>query len=248
MALSDSETGSCWPSTRRTVRCTDSTAERSSGTASPASSPQTERADAIEQYRAIFADPDPPPSYETRVQRPDGSERVVEARADFLERDGERVAMISAIRDVTERQRLDRAQQDFVAMASHDLLTPVTVLRARAQLLQRRKMYDAESVASILEQTSRMERLITDLRELVQVESGRLPMRRESIDLGHLVHEAVARAQAQRTDHAIGITAAQHPIIGSWDRDRLAQVLDNLLGNAVKYSPEGGAITVSHQP
>jgi PAS domain S-box-containing protein len=206
--------------------------------------PEEVRAAAVEQYHAVFADPAPPPSYESRVQHADGSERFVEARADFIVRDGERVAMISAIRDITERKRAERVQQDFIAMASHDLLTPVTVLRARAQLLQRRQTYDEMSVASILEQASRMERLITDLRELVLAEGGRLALRRQPVDLGEIVHEAVTRARTQGTQHALHIEVPQFPIVGSWDRDRLGQVLDNLIGNAIKYSPEGGEIVV----
>jgi PAS domain S-box-containing protein len=206
--------------------------------------PEEARATAVEQYHAVFADPNPPPSYESRVQHADGSERFVEARADFLARDGERVAMISSIRDITERKRAERVQQDFIAMASHDLLTPVTVLRARAQLLQRRQTYDEASIVSILEQASRMERLITDLREMVRVEGGRLALRREPVDLGEIVHEAVTRARTQGTRHALRIEAPPSPIVGLWDRDRLGQVLDNLIGNAIKYSPEGGEIAI----
>ena len=112
--------------------------------------PEEMRDAAIEQYHAVFNEPNLPPSYEARVQHADGSERFVESRADFLTRDGERVAMISAIRDITERKWTERMQQDFLAMASHDLLTPVMVLRARAQLLQRRQHYDEASVVSIL--------------------------------------------------------------------------------------------------
>ena len=163
----------------------------------------------MEQYRAVFADPDPPRSYEARVQRPDGSERVVEARADFLVRDGERVAMISAIRDVTERKRLDQAQQDFVAMASHDLASPLTVLRARAQLLLRRQAYDEESMTAILEQTARMDRLIGDLRELAQVEGGGLSLQRETVDLVALAEEAVERARTLPHGHAVRLEAPE---------------------------------------
>ncbi len=65
--------------------------------------PEETRVAAVEQYHALFADPNPPPNFEWRVQHADGSERFVEARADFLVRDGERVAMIAVIRDVTER-------------------------------------------------------------------------------------------------------------------------------------------------
>jgi PAS domain S-box-containing protein len=206
--------------------------------------PEATRAEAVEQYRAVFNDPSPAPSYEARVQHADGSERFVESRADFLTRDGERVAMVSVIRDITERKRTERLQQDFIAMASHDLLTPVTVLRARAQLLQRRQQYDETSVVSILEQASRMERLITDLRELVMAEGRGLALRREPVDLVAIAREALVRAQTHGTRHPMHVEAPQSPIVGSWDRDRLGQVLDNMIGNAIKYSPQGGAISV----
>ena len=206
--------------------------------------PEEMRDAAVAQYQAVFADPNPPPSYEALVQHADGSERFVESRADFLIRDGQRVAMISAIRDITERKRTERMQQDFIAMASHDLLTPVTVLRARAQLLQRRQRYDEASVVSILEQASRMERLITDLRELVLTEGRGLALRREPVDLVGIVREALVRAQAHGTHHPMRVEVPQSPIVGSWDRDRLGQILDNLIGNAIKYSPQGGEISV----
>jgi signal transduction histidine kinase len=118
------------------------------------------------------------------------------------------------------------------------------VLRARAQLLQRRQTYDEASVVSILEQASRMERLITDLRELVRVEGGRLVLRRVPVDLGEIAQEALTRARTQGTQHALRIEAPRSPIVGFWDRDRLGQVLDNLIGNAIKYSPEGGEIAI----
>jgi PAS domain S-box-containing protein len=74
--------------------------------------PEEARAVTVEQYRAMFADPNPPPSYELRVQHADGSERFVEARRDFLVRDGVRVAMTAAIRDVTEQHAAMSALQD----------------------------------------------------------------------------------------------------------------------------------------
>lgn len=74
--------------------------------------PDEARAAAVAQYQAVFADPDSPPSYEVSVQHADGSERVVEARADFLLRDGERVAINSVVRDVTERRAAESALRE----------------------------------------------------------------------------------------------------------------------------------------
>jgi signal transduction histidine kinase len=153
--------------------------------------------------------------------------------------------MISAIRDVTERKRLDQAQQEFVAMAGHDLGSPLTVLRARAQLLQRRQRHDEESITAILEQTARMDRLIGDLRELAHVDGRGLSIQREDVDLVALAQEAVARVRTLATGHAVRVAAPERPIIVAGDRDRLGQVLDNLLGNAVKYSPHGSEVLVT---
>ena len=152
------------------------------------------------------------------------------------------MALISVIQDITERRRLEQAQQDFIAMASHDLLGPVTVLRALAQLLQRRQSYDGTALDAILAQTTRLERMIADLRELVQVQDGNVPMRRTPVDRCHLVAAATERVRVQGTGYRLRLDLPAYPLIGAWEGDRLGQVLDNLLGNAVKYSPPDGEI------
>ena len=147
--------------------------------------------------------------------------------------------------NITERKHTERLQQDFVAMASHDLSGPVTVLRARAQLMQRRQAYDDASIAIIIEQTQRMERLIDDLRELVRLETGNLELHRESVSLHTLAQAAIDRMRLQAPDHDLHLVSHDPPEETWVDADRMAQVLDNLLGNAVKYSPPGGTITLT---
>lgn len=147
--------------------------------------------------------------------------------------------------NISERKHLERLQQDFVAMASHDLSGPVTVLRARAQLLQRRQVYDETSVLAIIEQTQRMERLIDDLRELVRLDTGNLELRRVPAAMHHLAQAAIDRMRLQAPDHDLRLNAQEPFHDACVDGDRIAQVLDNLLTNAVKYSPGGGWVTIS---
>jgi signal transduction histidine kinase len=90
-----------------------------------------------------------------------------------------------------------------------------------------------------------MDRLIGDLRELAQVEGGGLSIQRGAVDLVGLAQEAVERVRTLTTGHAVRLEAPDLPIVVAGDRDRLGQVLDNLLGNAVKYSPKGSEVLVT---
>jgi PAS domain S-box-containing protein len=206
--------------------------------------PEAERAEAEANYRAFFADPDPPRTYEARVQRSDGRERVVEGHCDFVVREGERVAMLSIIRDITEAQRRERTQRDFVAMASHDLASPLRVLRARAKLLQHQQRYDEASVVAILQQTERIERVLTDFRELAQLEGAGLILHRDLFDLVTLADDTVGRMRLLTMAPSVRLDVPAEPVVVVGDRDRLGQVLDTLLGNAISHSPDGGEILV----
>jgi len=183
---------------------------------------------------------------EVDMVRKDGALIPVEARATVVDLpDGP--VIISAVRDISERRRFERLQRDFLAMVTHDLRSPLTAVKGRAQLLRRRAPDDARvdgAVGSILDQVEQMERLIDGLAELVRVDAGQLRLHRERFDLVALAREQAAIVQEQTTRHVLQVPDGQAPIVGVWDRQRLGQVLQNLLTNAVKYSPEGGGIAV----
>jgi signal transduction histidine kinase len=138
-------------------------------------------------------------------------------------------------------------QQDFVAMISHELQTPLTSLKGYAQIMQRRGTYNAKAVDTILQQVRRLERLVGDLLALTRLESGRLELRRAPLDLVALVRGIVEQAGLLADRHSVRVELPNEPLMGNWDRDRLTQILDNLITNAVKYSPSGGEVVVSVQ-
>lgn len=208
-----------------------------------------ERRDEFADKYALLQCGEHVPPWETVRYRKDGSELEVEIRMSPVRNvRGEIDGCSGIIRDVTERKRLEQAQEDFLAMASHDLKSPVTVLLGRAQLMRRRRTYDEGSIGTIIDQARRIERLATDLQHVVHIESGQMEFHPSRVDLVAMVHEAVDRIQTSAGEFEFCTNLPEEPVFGSWDRIRIAQVIDNLLTNAVKYSPDGGTITVCVQP
>lgn len=149
---------------------------------------------------------------------------------------------------VAERQALEQRKDDFITLASHELRTPLTCLLGYTQLL-RRQLAGLDhpraqaTFASIETQIRGFSRLITDLFDLSKIKAGQLTFVEESVDMNTLVREEVERLQQTSQQHQICIEGSvPGTIIG--DRMRLAQVLDNLLANAMKYSPQGQRIIV----
>ena len=157
---------------------------------------------------------------------------------------GRIVGAATIAQDISERKRMEAAQRDFLAMVSHDLRSPLTVIRASAQLLQRRGEYRETTVETILEYVDRMARLIDDLADVVRLEEGHLPLQREPLDLVALARECAAAAEEQSARHAVRVEAPDASVCGAWDRVRLGQVLENLLGNALKHGAEEGEVVV----
>lgn len=142
-----------------------------------------------------------------------------------------------------------RLRDDFISMASHELKTPITSLKAYAQILERqfRKKGDEDASANlgkINAQLNKLTRLVTQLLDISRLESGRMELREELFTVDDLVKEIV-EMMARTTDmHDIVIDGQTSRQVFA-DRDRIGQVLINLIANAIKYSPQKSRITVT---
>jgi PAS domain S-box-containing protein len=160
---------------------------------------------------------------------------------------------VGVLRDVSERRRLEEAQEEFLSALAHDLKNPLTTVRGQTQLLRRRiargEPPDAARLDAGLESidvaSSRMARLLDELADIMRLRAGQgIDLNREPTDLVALVRRTVAEHDPLSERHAITLEAEAASLAGNWDGPRLERVLTNLLGNAIKYSPRGGAITV----
>jgi PAS domain S-box-containing protein len=176
----------------------------------------------------------------------DGRDVMVESRKKLAVIDGQQLVMESN-RDITERKRLERMQREFVALAAHELKTPLTSLKGFAQLLQR-GVQTRSALETIVNQVNRLDRLVSDLLDISRLDTGRLELRRGTVNLVTLMQQILSEAQASTNRHRLRLDAPSDPVIGEWDEDRLTQSFQNLLSNAIKYSPDGGPIEVTIRP
>ena len=165
---------------------------------------------------------------------------------------GDIIGAVAVETDITSLIEIDRLKDEFFSMAAHELRTPLTAIKGYVQILAKQlarteppsPMID-KSLATLREQGDRMERLINELLDFARVETGQLAFQYSDFNLIGLIEESVAEAARATQRHRIALKTQHTEIAGRWDRDRLAQVFGNLLTNSIKYSPDGGAITVS---
>lgn len=169
---------------------------------------------------------------------------------------GDLVGQVEIYTDVTAQRRAEQVKDEFLSIAAHELKTPITSLKGYAQLLQRAALRNqvglnheqlAERLSAMLRQIDRLTTLVNDLLEVSRIQTGRLELRPEVIEMGEVVEHVIDRFRADpalSANHEIEVREVKRALTGYWDSGRLDQVLTNLLGNAVKYSPGGGVILV----
>jgi PAS domain S-box-containing protein len=158
--------------------------------------------------------------------------------------------VVYALRDVSDEQALERARSDFVATASHELRTPLAAVYGAARTLRRTDIeIPAEQrdrfLGIIVSETERLTAIVSQILLAGQLEDGRVDIATTATDLDPLL-ESVLESARLRAPEQIGLRLERNgsPVVALADEDKLRQVLVNLLDNAIKYSPDGGDVTV----
>jgi signal transduction histidine kinase len=160
------------------------------------------------------------------------------------------VGAVMVIRDITALQELDRKKDEFLSVASHELRTPLTTIKGYTQLLaQTVNDLDPDERATyinaVLGEIERMMGLISELLDVSRIETNRLQIHPQAIRWVDFIAGRVTAFRVQHNNREIRFAAGGTETVVHADPDRMRQVIDNLLSNALKYSAEGTAIDVS---
>ncbi|KEQ22207.1 cell wall metabolism sensor histidine kinase WalK [Paenibacillus tyrfis] len=157
---------------------------------------------------------------------------------------------IAVLQDVTGQEKLEQARREFVANVSHELRTPLTTIKSYLEALEDGALEEPQLAGKFVNvarnETERMIRLVTDLLQLSRLDSKQAIISKETTDVTEMLEEVADRFSFQLEQRMIAIEIDVEKHVGEimLDRDRIDQVLDNLVSNAIKYTPEGGHIRI----
>ena len=166
----------------------------------------------------------------------------------YEDTDADHAANEAAAAHLAGLERLNRLKSEFVALVSHEFRTALVGISGFSEMIRDEDVSLEEAkgyAADINKDADRLNRMINDMLDLDRIEAGRLTLHLQPVEINRVLEDAVDRARAMSANHFIVTNFdGHHPAVHA-DPDRIAQVLGNLLNNAIKYSPEGGEIVVS---
>ena len=173
----------------------------------------------------------------------------------FLDDGGQQLGAVYVLDDITEAKKIERMKSDFVNLVSHEFRTPLTSIRGFVQLILDGKVGSISSVQEkslirVLRQAKRLEGLINDLLDVSRIESGRIEMKREVVSLVDVATQRIEELKPQADEKTITVEFIAPDSLPNvmGDSERIGQVFTNLIGNAIKFTPDGGSITVNIRP
>ncbi|MDP1845492.1 MAG: ATP-binding protein [Candidatus Moranbacteria bacterium] len=184
-------------------------------------------------------------TFETVHQNKSGQCLPVEVFLQYIAPEDEPARFVAIVRDISERKRMERMKSEFVSTVSHELRTPLTVIKGNVDLMRRIKEADEESLSSIDQEAGRLTRLVGGLLMLAQAESGKLPLNFGRVELDLLLTEVFTEMRVLAGSKVRVHLNDIDQVIVNGDRDRLKQVLLNLVANAIQYTPAGGDVFLS---
>ncbi len=190
-------------------------------------------------------------TFETTHRHKDGHDLPVEVVLQYVVHDGSPPRCVSVVRDIRERKRIDRMQSEFISTVSHELRTPLTSIRGSLGLVAGGVTGElpaeaAEYIGIALANSDRLVRLINDILDIDKMQAGKLEFRFQAHDLrAMLQHALVVNEPNAVTRHVrLRLTPELPSCEVVVDPDRFAQVLANLISNAVKFSPRGAVVEI----
>jgi signal transduction histidine kinase len=159
--------------------------------------------------------------------------------------------ILGMMKNITNRKEVERHKDEFISTVSHELKTPITSIKAQTQILERKFSKSTDPTTAMMlqrinVQVNRLNTIIKDLLEAGRAENTVLPLRKEAFDFEKVVVETVAEVQTTTTTHQL-IIENTNEITCVGDKERVCQILSNLLTNAIKYSPGKDKVIITMQ-
>jgi PAS domain S-box-containing protein len=195
-------------------------------------------------------------SQETVISRPNGKDAVIlSSSAPLLSEDKIITGAVIVFQDISAQKSVEQQKNEFLSIASHELRTPITAIQGFAEILQLHfgqiqepNQQSSRAADIIIEQTELLSRLVDEMLDLTRIDNMQLVLHPQCVNLVNLVKRSIEIQSSTTRKHTIHLIldglAETETLMGNVDEKRLGQVMNNLINNAIKYSPDGGEIEV----